>query len=153
MVKLTQIEDDSTARFNQNDKSAKPATKETYSDSEDSDSASDVDDDFDIENETVLDRIVALKDIISPQHRSQLVSFTERAKQSLFSGLDMSGKLLWTVTSSALLLSVPLSLAILSETQLQEMEKEMALQQSAQEVLAPGSEGAFNKNENQPATA
>lgn len=153
MVKLTQIDDESATRFDQGPSATHAAKEtETFSDSEASDSESDIDDDFDIENETLLDRIVALKDVIPPQQRTQIVSAGETFKNILYSGMNKSGNILWTLTSSALLLGVPLSLAILAETQLQEMEKEMSLQQSAQDVLAPGSEEAF-KNSEKPATA
>ncbi|KAG7191784.1 mitochondrial import receptor protein [Scheffersomyces spartinae] len=108
---------------------------ETFSDSE-SESESDFEDDFDIENESIYDRIVALKDIIPPQHRSTIVSTTESVYGMIGSTLRNSGNALWVVSSSLLLLGVPLSLAILSETQLQEMEREMKLQQAAQDLSA-----------------
>lgn len=149
MVKLTQIDDESATTF---DKAQAPTPKtESYSDS-DSESESDLEDDFDLENETMYDRIIALKDIISPQQRSQIVTTSESVKSLLVSGLNKGGNLLWGLTSTVLLLGVPLSLAILAETQLQEMEKEVSLQQAAQDVLAPGSENAFN-NDKSPATA
>ncbi|CAH2350696.1 mitochondrial import receptor subunit Tom22p [[Candida] railenensis] len=145
MVKLTQIDDETATTFEQ---TAQPQEKtENYSEESESESDSDFDDEFDIENETLLDRVVALKDIIPPSQRTQIVSVAETAKALITSGINKSGNLLWTLTSSALLLGVPLSLAILAETQLQEMEKEMQLQQSAQDVLAPGSENAFQKEE------
>lgn len=140
MVKLTQVDDETATQF---EKTAPAAGAQTYSDS-DSDSDSDYEDDFDLEHETIYDRIVALKDVVPPNQRTQIVSAVESAKSVASTVFSKGGSLLWGVTSSILLLGVPLSLAILAETQLQEMEKEMSLQQSAQEVLAPGSESAFN---------
>ncbi|CUM66060.1 uncharacterized protein PRCAT00003714001 [Priceomyces carsonii] len=148
MVKLTQIDDATASKLNENNDASK---SEHFSDS-DSESESDFDDDFDIENETFYDRIVALKDIIPPKHRNQIASSGQTLGDYLSAGFSKGGSILWGITSSVLLLSVPLSLAILAETQLQEMEKEMSLQNSAQEVLAPGSESAFN-NEKKPASA
>ena len=139
MVKLTQVDDETATKF---EATVPAATKETYSDSE-VDSESDYEDDLDLENETIYDRIVALKDIIPPTQRNQICSTIEGGKSLVHTALNKGGALLWGVTSSLLLLGVPLSLAILAETQLQEMEKEMSLQKSAQEVLAPGSETAF----------
>lgn len=133
MVKLTQVDDESAATFNKTPAAA------SYSDSE-SDSESDFEDDFDIDNETFYDRIVALKDIVPPNQRTQITDAISSVQSISNTLLKKSGTLLWTLTSSALLLGVPLSLAILAETQLQEMEKEMSLQKSAQEVLAPGSD-------------
>lgn len=106
---------------------------ETFSDSE-SDSESDFEDDFDIDNETIYERIVALKDIIPPEHRTTIVSTSENLYGFVASTLKKSGNALWILSSSLLLLGVPLSLAILSETQLQEMEREMKLQQAAQDL-------------------
>lgn len=138
MVKLTQVDDETATQF---EKTAPAAN--TYSDS-DSEAESDFEgDDFDFENETLYDRIVALKDIVPPGQRTQISNAVDYAKSFASVIFSKGGSVLWGVTSSALLLGVPLSLAILSETQLQEMEKEMSLQKSAQEVLAPGSEGAY----------
>ncbi|ODV77148.1 mitochondrial import translocase, subunit Tom22 [Suhomyces tanzawaensis NRRL Y-17324] len=138
MVKLTQIDDESNAAFSQPEATTVPKT-ESYSDSE-SESDSDVEDDFDYENETIYDRIVALKDIIAPEQRVKISSFSESVKSYVNCGLNKSGTLLWALTSSALLLGVPLSLAILAETQLQEMENQLSLQPGAQDVLAAGAE-------------
>lgn len=141
MVKLTQVDDETATTFDE-----KPTTTPaagSYSDDSESDSESDLDDDFDIENETLYDRVVALRDIIPPSQRTKICNTTKVVSEYLRSGVTVSGNLLWALTSSALLLTVPLSLAVLAETQLEEMEKEMTLQQSAQDVLAPGSENAF----------
>lgn len=139
MVKLTQVDDETATQF---EKTA-PAAQQ-FDDSE-SDSDAEYDDDFDFESETIYDRIVALKDIIPPSQRNQIVDAVENVQNIASLALSKGGSLLWGVTASALLLGVPLSLAILAETQLQEMEKEMSLQKSAQEVLAPGSESAFGE--------
>ena len=48
----------------------------------------------------------------------------------------MTGKTLWVVSTSALLLGVPWALAFSEEQQVQEMEREMRMQQSANEVCA-----------------
>lgn len=141
MVKLTQVVDETATTFDEKPTAA--PTAGVYTDESESESDSDIDDDFDFENETLYDRVVALKDIIPPSQRTQIANTTQLVKEYLTSGVTVSGNLLWAITSSALLLTVPLSLAVLAETQLEEMEKEMTLQQSAQDVLAPGSENAF----------
>lgn len=137
MVKLTQVDDETATQFQK-------APAQTFSDSG-SDSESDYDDDFDIEAETFYDRIVALKDIIPPNQRNQLSDSVTKLSNVTSTVLNRGGALLWGVTSLVLLLGVPLALAILAETQLQEMEKEMSLQKSAQEVLTPGVDGAYDK--------
>jgi mitochondrial import receptor subunit TOM22 len=50
----------------------------------------------------------------------------------------MGGKTLWVVSTSALLLGVPWALAFSEEQQVQEMEREMRMQQSANELLTQG---------------
>lgn len=140
MVKLTQVDDETATQFEQ---TANAVPVEAFNEDSDSDSDSEIEDDFDIENETIYDRIVALRDIIPPNQRDLIVDTAQLTKSYITTAVSKGGSLLWGVTASILLLGVPLALAILAETQLQEMEKEMSLQQSAQEVLAPGSEGAF----------
>lgn len=139
MVKLTQIDDESNTVIN--DFPEKVVNGDVASESEESDSDSDIDEDeYDLENETIYDRIVALKDIIDPQQRQKIVGGAETVQSYITSALTKSGSLLWTLTASALLLGVPLSMAILAETQLKEMENQLNLQPGAQDVLATGVE-------------
>jgi import receptor subunit TOM22 len=142
MVKLTQIDDETQQQFEQQHAAKDHIIEESEDEGSDSDSDVD-DDDFDFENETVLDRLVALKDIVPPEQREAIASLTSSVSELVRAGVNNGGKLLWGLTSTSLLLGVPLALAILSETQLQEMERGMALEKSAQDVLAPGSEAAF----------
>ncbi|EDK46933.1 hypothetical protein LELG_05114 [Lodderomyces elongisporus NRRL YB-4239] len=145
MVKVTQIEDET---FTNGQQTVEKVEINQFSDddaSDVSDSEFSDDDDFDYENETIYDRIAALKDIIPPLQRDQLSSLTSTVSSYVSAAANNGGKLLWALTSSSLLLGVPLALAILSETQLQEMEKDMSLQKAAQDVLAPGSDEAFNE--------
>ncbi|ODV62033.1 Tom22p [Ascoidea rubescens DSM 1968] len=150
MVKLTQLDENNQpvedSVLNDND-----FETTSESDSENSEADSD-DDDFDIENETILDRIVALKDIIPIEQRSIISDTTTGLYSFLSNGISKTGNLLWIITSSCLLLGVPLSLSILSEQQLLEMEKEFNLQQQTNDVLAPGSTNdAFQPLPSQPA--
>jgi import receptor subunit TOM22 len=50
------------------------------------------------------------------------------------SGVFFSGKALWVISTSALLLGVPWALAFAEEQQVFEMEKEMKMRESGQEV-------------------
>ncbi|KAI5959848.1 TOM22 [Candida pseudojiufengensis] len=143
MVKLTQIDDATQTTYPDG---TTTINKVEINEFDESDSEfSDDEDDFDYSNETIYDRIIALKDIISPQQRDNISKFTSLISNYSSIIANKSGTLLWGLTSSSLLLGVPLALAILSETQLQEMEKDMSLQKSAQDVLAPGSEDAFGE--------
>ncbi len=103
------------------------------SESDESDD-SDFDDDFD-ENETLLDRVIALKEIIPPKQRQCIVESYNSTTSFVKTVFAKGGSLTWALTTSALLLGVPLSLSILSEQQLIEMEKTFDLQKGANDLL------------------
>lgn len=136
MVKLTQIEDEQEAAFQEQQAQTSanaPVVDEDFETESESDSD---DDDFD-EDETIYERIVALKDIVPPKQRSQIFGFASGVYNTLYSGVSKAGNFTWILTTSALLLGVPLSLSILAEQQLMELEKEFKLQQGANDILAP----------------
>ena len=94
---------------------------------------SDVGDD-DALDETLYDRITALKDIVPPVYRKQLSNVTSTGYNWASRALSLGGKTLWVVSTSALLLGVPWALAFGEEQQVQEMEREMQMQRNANEV-------------------
>ena len=94
---------------------------------------SDVDDD-DALDESLFDRITALKDIVPPAYRKNLASATSTGYSWASRALSLGGKTLWVVSTSALLLGVPWALAFGEEQQVQEMEREMQMQRNANEV-------------------
>lgn len=118
-------------------------------DEEDDDEEDDDEDDDeyeeDVANETVLERIVALKGAIPPYYRYTLANVGSSAYSTLSTAFKFSGKAIWIITTSSLLLGVPLTLSVISEQQLIEMEKEMKLTQSTNELLAPGAESGFQQ--------
>jgi import receptor subunit TOM22 len=75
-------------------------------------------------DETLYERLLALQDMIPASYRRSI-------NQKV---LLMGGKTLWVVSTSALLLGVPWALAYAEEQQLVEAEREMKMQQSANEV-------------------
>lgn len=103
-----------------------PPTIESEASSDDEDSA--------VADESLADRIAALKDIVPPTQRKFLSNTVSTASSWLSSGLSFSGKTLWVVSTSVLLLGVPWAMAFAEEQQLAEMEREMKMQQSANEV-------------------
>ena len=96
-------------------------------------------------DESLADRLAALKDIIPPVQRARLSSTASAAFSYLRSGLLFGGKTLWVVSTSALLIGVPWALAFAEEQQMVEMEKEMKMQQSANDVLTPGATSALSQ--------
>lgn len=95
---------------------------------------SEVDDDDDDIDESLLDRLTALKDIVPPTYRKHISNAASKGYSFVSSVASLSGKTLWVVSTSALLLGVPWALAFSEEQQVQEMEREMRMQQSANEV-------------------
>ncbi|CAB4252307.1 similar to Saccharomyces cerevisiae YNL131W TOM22 Component of the TOM (translocase of outer mitochondrial membrane) complex responsible for initial import of mitochondrially directed proteins [Maudiozyma barnettii] len=141
MVELTEIKDESngTVETPQTVPSEPLNTAETKEavaeeENEEDEEDSDFDDDFD-ENETFFERIVALKDIVSPKQRQTVCGFFTSTTTFFKSAFAKGGSLTWALTTSALLLGVPLSLSILAEQQLIEMEKTFDLQKDANDLL------------------
>lgn len=92
------------------------------------------DEDITLAEETFAERIAALKDIVPPTQRKFLSNTVDTASSWISSTLQFSGKSLWVISTSALLLGVPWALAFAEEQQLAEMEREMKMQQGANEV-------------------
>ena len=75
--------------------------------------------------------------MLPPTYRKNLSKATSTGYSWATSALSMGGKTLWVLSTSALLLGVPWALAFSEEQQVQEMEREMRMQQSANEVCIP----------------
>ncbi|KAK5137324.1 hypothetical protein LTR08_000294 [Meristemomyces frigidus] len=106
-------------------------------DTDDESELSEIEDD-DTLDETLFDRVAALQDIIPPTYRRNLESVASTGYSWASKAVGLSGKTLWVVSTSALLLGVPWALAFSEEQQVQEMEREMRMQQSANELLTQG---------------
>ncbi|CUS22322.1 LAQU0S05e02762g1_1 [Lachancea quebecensis] len=136
MVELTEVTEENYSFEEEKAPSSSFSRQDAAAEHESSDEFSS-DDEYD-EEETFLERLVALKDIIPPRQRqtiSNVFNVTVSAVRNTFS---KSGNVAWAVTTSALLLGVPLSLSILAEQQLIEMEKSFDLQKDANEILVQG---------------
>ncbi|KAM3422708.1 hypothetical protein BST61_g193 [Cercospora zeina] len=134
MVKLEEVPDEELYASQQG-----PKDDEDEWDTDDAESeVSDVDDD-DAYDESLLDRVYALKDIVPPTYRKSINNVIETSYSWASSAARFSGKSLWVISTSALLLGVPWALAFSEEQQVEEMEREMRMQQSANELLTqPG---------------
>lgn len=87
-------------------------------------------------NESLADRLGALKDMVPPTYRKHAVNAASTGYDWAVRGATFSGKALWVISTSALLLGVPWALAFSEEQQVQEMEREMRMQQGANEVCS-----------------
>jgi import receptor subunit TOM22 len=88
------------------------------------------------EEETLADRLLALRDIIPPTTRSYIAGKVDATTSWVKSGLVFSGKTLWVVSTSALLLGVPWALAFAEEQQMVEFEKETRMREMGGEVCS-----------------
>lgn len=99
-------------------------------------SSSNSEDHNDILNETYKDRFLALKDIIPPATRLSLAKKWEKTAALVLKGGNWAGNAVWVVTTSALLVGLPLALAIEDEARIVQQEKEMQMQQSGQQSVS-----------------
>eukprot|EP00123_Amoebidium_parasiticum_P019428 comp25303_c0_seq1/m.46985 comp25303_c0_seq1/g.46985 ORF comp25303_c0_seq1/g.46985 comp25303_c0_seq1/m.46985 type:complete len:135 (-) comp25303_c0_seq1:483-887(-) len=97
----------------------------------------DVDSDSDDEevDESLLDRIVAIKEFIPESTRNGVTKAATWTHGTASAGLKFVGKASWVITTTLLLLGLPLLLAVESEQAIEEMEKE---QQKQRQALNPG---------------
>jgi import receptor subunit TOM22 len=94
----------------------------------------DEDEDFSLEDETFYDRVVAL--IVPPQTRSAIAANVEGAKGWVSWGFQKTGAIAWIVSTSALLVGLPLALAIEDETRITQQEREMQAQSAGQQQVS-----------------
>lgn len=88
-----------------------------------------------VEDESIADRLYALRDIVSPTTRKRIVETWRTSTSYATWGGKLAGNAVWVITTSALLVGLPLALAIENETMMVQQEKEMmAQQQGAQQV-------------------
>lgn len=86
-------------------------------------------------DETFYDRITALVDIVPPTTRHSISSRFSRATSFIKRGGKLAGNIVWIVTTSALLVGLPLALSLEDEAKIVAQEQEMlAQQQGAQQV-------------------
>ncbi|KAL1409075.1 mitochondrial import receptor subunit Tom22 [Vanrija albida] len=99
------------------------------------------DDDFDPSEETFGERIAALKDIVPPETRTSLANGVQTIKEWAAWAVNGSGQIAWWATTSALLVGLPLALAIEDEARITQQEREMQMQSQGQQQLLGGQQG------------
>jgi import receptor subunit TOM22 len=97
---------------------------------------SSIEDDDDIANETYKDRLIALKDIVPPSTRLEAVRKWQQASSWASTGSQWVGNAVWIITTSALLVGLPLALAVEDEARIVGQEKELQMQQSGQQAVS-----------------
>ncbi|KAJ5728994.1 Mitochondrial outer membrane translocase complex subunit Tom22 [Penicillium malachiteum] len=144
MVKLTEVEDEHFVEKPMGTKNDALLLSDDEDDYTDTDSEiSDASDD-ELEEETIYDRISALKDMVPPSARHTVTSTVDTITSFGKASLSFSGKALWIISTSAFLIGVPWALAYAEEEQYIQMEREQGMIKGANEMLTPGSEPEKN---------
>ncbi|KZV91224.1 mitochondrial import translocase, subunit Tom22 [Exidia glandulosa HHB12029] len=90
--------------------------------------------------ETLFDRLVALVDIVPPSTRHSISTRVENTANVVKRTGRVVGNIIWVITTSALLIGLPLALALEDEAKIIQQEKELQeQQQGVQQMLAPTS--------------
>ncbi|KAJ1719292.1 mitochondrial import receptor subunit Tom22 [Coemansia erecta] len=134
MVKLVEIEDnegyDSDSQYTTDSEDARSVSaasersgldEEEDEDSDDYETDSDYDDYLD---ESLLERLSALKDIVPVEHRTRVSSAVSAVARWSGLGAGLVGKLAWVFTTSALLVVFPLAIESDREKMMQQWEAE-----------------------------
>ncbi|RDX50299.1 mitochondrial import translocase, subunit Tom22 [Polyporus arcularius HHB13444] len=87
--------------------------------------------------ESFYERVVALADIIPPTTRQSISDKFRRTTSVVKTTGKVVGNLVWIVTTSALLIGLPLALVLEDEAKIVQQEKEMLAQQQGAQMLAP----------------
>jgi len=111
--------------------------EEEIEDEEDEDEDEDEDDEEKIRNETILERLIALKDIV-PVHRRRLIGDISRSIYGIskITGTFL-GRAAWIISTTVLVVVIPLFMEVEKEQSLLAYETDQTLQQQAQQMLTP----------------
>jgi mitochondrial import receptor subunit TOM22 len=116
------------------DSSASPYASSSSSRHSSTESLSSVDSEPSVD-ESFFDRVVALKDMVPPTTRHHIFTTFAHTASYVKRGSKIIGNIVWVVTTSALLVALPLSLILEDENKVMAQEKEMLeQQQGAQQV-------------------
>lgn len=95
----------------------------------------------DLPDETLGERIAALKDIIPPETRAKLSNVIARTSSATGSVVVWGGKALWVVTTSVLLLGLPYALVFGEEQMMMEQERQERAMTEGQSGMLGGAQG------------
>ncbi|KAI0018960.1 mitochondrial outer membrane translocase complex, subunit Tom22 [Xylariomycetidae sp. FL0641] len=127
--------------------------EEDDADYTDTDSDISDDSDFNPDDESLWDRIYALRNMIPPRVRYSVYDKVRSTSNAVRTVLSFSGKTAWVISSSALLIGVPFALAVSEEQQFLDMEREMNMRQQGGDLLTAGANGQENAPNAQQADA
>jgi len=129
MVKLEEITDVDKQPTGPYSPAASEASASTESVNSISSTGSDA-----VEKETFIDRLTALVDIIPPKTRHSILQSISKGTSALKTGGKLVGNAVWIVTTSALLVALPLALVLEDEAKIVQQERDLIAQQQGQQV-------------------
>ncbi|KAI4109300.1 MAG: hypothetical protein LQ339_001800 [Xanthoria mediterranea] len=91
-------------------------------------------------SETALDRIYALKDMVSPSTRRSIAATSSNVFTALKSLAGFGGKASYIISTGGLMVLVPYMMAMIEEQQIVEMEREQKAREMGSEIMSPGAQ-------------
>lgn len=85
-------------------------------------------------NETLSERILALRDMVPPSTRRRIANTSSQIAQIVKSSALWSGKGIYVLSTSLMLVGIPFALAYVDEHQALEMEREQRARETAGQV-------------------
>ncbi|KAK0388426.1 hypothetical protein NLU13_4670 [Sarocladium strictum] len=135
MVTLTEVEDE---HFQGN----QPGPMDDDEDYSDTDSEISNESEFDPTEESLAERLYALRDIVPPTTRGWIANNVSTLSSYAWSAISFSGKGAWVITTSALFFGIPFALSFSDDQQIAAMEQEYNMRQQGSELLTAGTEGS-----------
>ncbi|KAG9315916.1 mitochondrial import translocase subunit Tom22 [Chiua virens] len=125
-----------------------PYSSPAHSRTNSTDSLSSVASDLSVPDESLYDRLSALVDIVSPTTRQSISASVSKTSSFIKKTGRVVGNIVWIVTTSALLVGLPLALSLEDEAKVVQQEQEMLAQQQGVQAgvffTAPGSPQPFS---------
>ncbi|KAH6636352.1 mitochondrial import receptor subunit Tom22-domain-containing protein [Chaetomium tenue] len=131
MVQLVEVEDE---HFQQ----PQVGPEEDEEDFTDTDSEISTESNYDPSEETLADRLAALRDVVPATARGWMHQQYETTTSAVKTALAFAGRAAWTVSVSALLVGVPFALAYGEDENFAAMEQEQRMRELGGEVLGGG---------------
>ncbi|MBW0475526.1 hypothetical protein O181_015241 [Austropuccinia psidii MF-1] len=141
MVKIEELklEDSDDGFVTESDTSSQSGHSEAdqiesqYSDKDEDEQFEEVFKSHRIEDETIADRIYALRDIVNPSTRTAICESWNSLHKKSSATLKTFGNVAWVITTSLILVGLPMALSIEGESMLVAHEKEVERQQQGQQ--------------------
>ncbi|KAK3374996.1 mitochondrial import receptor subunit tom22 [Podospora didyma] len=132
MVQLTEVEDE---HFQQHQ------LVDDDEDFTDTDSEISTDSNYDPIEESLAERLYALRDIVPPTTRGWVWNKIQSTTSAVQTALFFSGRAAWALSVSALLVGVPFALALAEDQNLTAMEQEQRMREMGNDLLTSSSSG------------